>query len=96
MPIELSIQVYRCLLRVCPHDFHQRFAEEMLNVFEDLLRDEAADHSPFGVVPLSCSAYSELIRVAVRLRLREMPLAAAGLSCMISSALFLAFFRAVS
>lgn len=96
MSIELNLRVYRYLLRLCPREFHHRFAEEMLGVFEDALREEVRERGRRRSIVLSCSAYCDLIHVAARLRLRDMPLAAAALSIMVSSALFLALFRAVS
>jgi hypothetical protein len=96
MPIDLSIWVYGRLLYLCPRDFHDRFADEMLEVFEDVLRDEAHHRGYLGLAVLSCSAYCELLQVATLLRLRDAPVTAAGLALAASSALFLGFFRAVS
>ena len=48
--IELSICVYRVLLRSYPTSFRQRFGEEMVHSFADMLADQARRRPYTGVL----------------------------------------------
>jgi len=93
--IRVSCRIYGHLLIFYPGEFRRRFAAEMAQLFEDLLRD-AAQRGPIAIVSLWRSALWELLTVAAPLRLQNAPLIAGALSLVASSILFLAFFRAVS
>jgi hypothetical protein len=94
--LELSSSVYGRLLALCPREFRRRFGAEMMGVFEDLLCDALRQGGLAGLASLSCSAYWDVITVAVLTRLRNTAVIAGGLSLVVSAALFLALFRAVS
>ena len=93
--IRASCRVYGHLLIFYPGDFRRRFAAEMVQLFEELLRD-AAQRGPIAITSLWRSALWELLSVAVPLRLQNAAVIAGGLSLIASSILFLAFFRAVT
>lgn len=93
--IRASCLVYDHLLVFYPSEFRRRFGGEMAQLFEELMCD-AAQRGPIAIVSLWRSALSELLSVAVPLRLQNAAVIAGALSLVASSLLFLAFFRAVS
>lgn len=94
------IGVSRCLyqhLLICyPSELRSRFGTEMADVFEDLLCEAVAERGVSGVLSSWRTALWELLTIAGPRRFNETTLMACALSFVISSALFLAFFRAVS
>jgi hypothetical protein len=94
--IRLSRFVYGYLLIFYPRELRCRFGTEMMDVFEDLMCEAVLQRGPAGMVSLWGSALWELLSVAAPLRLCNTTVIAGALSFVASSALFLAFFRAVS
>jgi len=94
--IRLSCFIYGRLLFFYPREFRDRFGEEMVELFGDLLREAMLRRDAAGAVSLWLSAWWELLTVAVPARLLDSSVVAGILSLIVSSALFLAFFRAVS
>jgi hypothetical protein len=77
-------------------EFRQRFGVEMTQVFADQMWGEWQRHGFVGMVRVGFTAAWEVVSVAAPLQLRNSVVIAAALSLVSSSALFLAFFRAVS
>jgi hypothetical protein len=94
--IRLSRFVYGHLLIFYPRELRCRFGTEMMDVFEDLMCEVVLQRGPAGMVSLWGSALWELLSVAAPLRLCNTTVIAGALSFVASSALFLAFFRAIS
>jgi hypothetical protein len=94
--IRVSCLVYGRLLILSPRELRQKFGAEMVEVFEDLTREAVLQRGLAGMVPLWGSALWEVLSVAVPLRLCDTTVIAGALSLILSSALTLAFFRAVS
>lgn len=94
--IQLSSFIYRHLVIFYPRECRHKFGSEMVEVFEDLLDDAIRRRDASGIVSLWSSALWELLSVAAPLRLENTVVIAGALSLVASSALFLAFFRAVN
>lgn len=94
--VQVSCQIYSRLLIFYPREFRRRFGGEMVQLFGDLLHQALIEHDLRGMVFLWCSAIWELVTVAVPLWLYDGSVVAAALSFVVSAALFLALFRAVS
>jgi hypothetical protein len=94
--IRLSCFVYGRLLIFYPRELRRRFGIEMVEVFEHLTHEVMLQRGPAGMVSLWGSALWELLTVAAPLQLRDTTVIAGALSFVASSALTLAFFRAVS
>jgi hypothetical protein len=90
----LSCLIYRRLLIFYPQEFRSRFAEEMVESFEELRRDALRCRGRVGMLSVWSTASWELFSVALPLRLKSSPVVPALLSFAISSALAWAFFRA--
>ncbi len=93
--IRVSCRLYGHLLIFYPGEFRRRFAAEMTQLFEEMLR-HAAQRGPIAIISLGLSALWELLSVAAPLRLQNASVIAGALSLIASSILFLAFFRAVT
>jgi hypothetical protein len=91
-----SCLLYNVLLFAYPRDFRQRFGSEMLTTFSEQMCSEWKRSGLVGIFQVWRSALWELLSVAVPLQLRSSIVVAMALSCLWSSALFLALFRAVS
>src|SRR5271168_1617503 len=94
--LRISCVAYRLLLGLYPHEFRRRFGEEMMQVFVDQMWAELKRRGVVGVFRVWLTAWWEVMSVAAPLQLRNPVVIAAALSSVISSVLFLAFFRAVS
>jgi hypothetical protein len=88
--------VYEALLIFYPPDVRRRFGAEMAEVFEALMHDAVIEHGLRGTVSLWRSALWELLTVALPLRLASNAVMAGAISLLVSSALFLVLFRAVT
>jgi hypothetical protein len=88
--------LYSVLLFAYPRDFRQRFGSEMAATFSDQIRNEWNQGGVLGVSRVWRGAVWELFSIAVPLQMRSSIVVAAALSFLGSSALSLAFFRAVS
>jgi len=93
--IRASRQAYSGLLILYPGDLRRRFAAEMADVFEDLMREAAARRGPRGIAAIWRSALWELLTVAAPSRLASNTAMAGALSFLASSVLFLVFFQFV-
>ena len=93
--IQLSRFAYSRLLAFYPRDLRSRFEAEMIDVFEQLLRDAVVREGWAGVVALWRSALYELLTVAAPSRLQNTALMAGALSFLVTSTLFFAFFSAL-
>lgn len=92
----LSSLVYRRLLIFYPYEFRSKFGTEMVEVFEEAMRDVVLQRGSAGAVFLWVSALWELISTSAPFWLQDPTLMAGTLSLVASTALFLALFRAVS
>jgi hypothetical protein len=92
----ISCFAYGLLLSVYPSEFRRRFGVEMRQVFADQLNGEGSLRGILGVLSVWRSAGWEILSVAVPLQLCNSTVIAGALSFVLSSALCLAFFRAVS
>lgn len=88
--------IYNTILFAYPRDFRQRFGSEMLSTFSDQLSEEWDQHGVRGALRVWRSATAELFSVAVPLHLRSPTAAAMAVSFLMSLAVFMAIFRAVS
>jgi hypothetical protein len=94
--IRLNRAAYAALLLFYPSDLRHKFATEMADVFEALLRDAIAERGPAGMISSWRSALWELLTVAAPLRLASNAVMAGAVAFLASSALVLFFFRAVT
>ena len=93
--VRASRLLYAGLIVVYPREVRRRFGIEMVDVFEDLMRESAAQRGPRGIFWPWGSVLRELLTVALPLRLASNSVIAGAISFLASSALFLVFFRAV-
>jgi hypothetical protein len=93
--IPLQLFLYRQLLVVYPPDLRARFANDMLEIFEDLLRESHAQRGFSGAISVWANAGRELLTVAIPLRLQNTRWAAAAVSLLVSSFIAWIFFRSV-
>ena len=91
-----SRAVYEALLIFYPRDLRHKFGAEMAEVFEALIRDAVLGHGLAETISLWRSALWELLTVALPLRLASNAVVAGAISFLVSSVLFLVFFRAVT
>ena len=61
--------LYRYLLRLYPVSFRERFADEMVELLRDRLRDARRQRGRKGVVVVWCRTFSGLVVSAVHERL---------------------------
>ena len=94
--VRVSCGVYRLLLFTYPSDFRQRFGNEMVTTFSDLMRDEWKCSGLQGVVRVWRLALAEVFSVAVPLQLRSSSVVATSLAMLSSTALFIAIFYAMT
>ncbi|MFZ0419792.1 MAG: hypothetical protein WAM04_16960 [Candidatus Sulfotelmatobacter sp.] len=94
--VRVSCGLYKMLLFAYPSDFRQRFESEMVTTFSDLLRDEWQHNGLPGAARVWRSAVGEVFSIAVPLQLRSPIVIAASLSLLLSTALFMAVFRAMT
>ncbi|HEX8813940.1 MAG TPA: hypothetical protein VF753_00415 [Terriglobales bacterium] len=94
--ISISGTAYAALLYCYPRDFRQKFATEIADVFESLLRDAITERGLAGMVSSWRFALWELFTVAAPLRLASSPVMAGAIALLASFALVLSFFRAVT
>lgn len=93
LPFQLFL--YRQILLAYPADLRVRFGSDMLEIFEDLLRDSSS-HSGFsGELSVWGDAGRELLTVALPARLQSARWSAAAISFLISSFIAWIFFRSV-
>ena len=88
--------VYEALLIFYPRALRHKFGAEMAEVFEALMRDAVIGHGLAGTIPLWRSVLWELLTVALPMRLASNAVIAGAISLLVSSALFLVLFRAVT
>jgi len=84
------------LLFTYPSDFRLRFESEMITTFSDLICGEWKLNGLPGVARVCRSAVVEVFSVAVPLRLRSPIVIATSLSLLLSIALFMAVFQAMT
>jgi hypothetical protein len=89
-------RLYGVLLFAYPREFRLRFGREMAATFSDQIWDEWNQSGLAGIGRVWRGALWELFSIAMPLRMRSTIVVAATLSFLGSSALSLAFFRAVS
>jgi hypothetical protein len=94
--VRISGIIYRRMLLFYPPELRYKFSEEMQDTFVALLGDAIVERRAADVFGLWRLALSELLTVALPLRLASEPVMAGALSFVASAALFLVFFRAVS
>jgi hypothetical protein len=93
----LSCSAFGILLAVYPREFREQFRDEMMIVFAEQLRAECKSRGIMaGLAGVWRTAGWEAIRVAVPLHLRNPAFAAAVLAILVSSAITLTFFGAVT
>jgi hypothetical protein len=93
--VRASRMLYAGLIVFYPREVRGRFGIEMADVFEDLIRDAAAERGWRGIFWPWGSVLRELLTVALPLRLASNLVMAGAISFLASSVLFLVFFRAV-
>jgi hypothetical protein len=84
------------LLFAYPSDFRLRFGSEMVTTFSDLISGEREHNGIPGVVRVWRFAVGEVFSVAVPLRLRSPIVVATSLSLLLSIALLMAVFHAMT
>ena len=94
--VRVSCGLYKMLLFTYPSDFRLRFETEMVTTFSDLICGEWKHNGLPGVARVWRSAVGEVFSVAVPLRLRSPIVIAASLSMLLSIALFMAVFHAMT
>jgi hypothetical protein len=94
--VRASCGLYKMLLFAYPSDFRLRFGSEMVTTFSDLICDEWEHNGLLGVVRVWRSALGEVFSAAVPLRLRSPIVIATSLSLLLSIALFMAVFHAMT
>jgi hypothetical protein len=94
--VRVSCSIYRMLLFVYPSDFRMRFESEMVTTFSDLICGEWKHSGLPGVARVWRSAVGEVFSVAAPLRLRSPIVIATSLSLLLSIALFMAVFQAMT
>ena len=92
----LQCQIFAWVLICYPQELRERFGEEMVAVFEDLLRDAVSRGDAAAVASLWARTLGELLSVALPSRFQINIVVAGVLSFAFSSGLFLVFFRALS
>jgi hypothetical protein len=93
--VRASRLLYTGLIVLYPREVRHRFGVEMADVFEDLMREAAAQRGLRGIFLPWGSVLRELLTVALPLRLASNSVIAGAISFLAASALFLVFFRAV-
>lgn len=88
--------LYTVVLLAYPRDFRVRFGTEMTFTFSEVVRQQRERNGIRGVLFAWCSALWEVPKVACPLRLQNSMATAFLLSLLVSSALTLSFFAAVS
>jgi hypothetical protein len=94
--VRVSCGLYKMLLFTYPSDFRLRFESEMITTFSDLIYGEWKHNGLPGVARVWGSAVREVFSVAVPLRLRSPMVIATSLSLLLSIALFMAVFHAMT
>ena len=94
--VRVSCGLYKMLLFTYPSDFRLRFESEMVTTFSDLICGEWKYNGLPGVVRVWRSAVGEVFSVAVPLQLRSPIVIATSLSLLLSIALFMAVFHAMT
>jgi hypothetical protein len=94
--VRVSCGLYKMLLFTYPSDFRLRFESEMVATFSDLICDEWKHNGLPGVARVWRFAAGEVFSIAVPLRLRSPIVIAASLSLILSIALFMAVFHAMT
>jgi len=93
--LQLSCAVYEALLSAYPREFRQRFRAEMAETFAEQLSSETQQCGLRGFTRVWRCAIQELFLVALPLQMRSPAAVALALSLVLSSLLFIAFFRAL-
>jgi hypothetical protein len=93
--LQKSSVLYEALLCAYPREFRQRFAAEMTETFAAQLSFETQQQGLRGFARVWNAAIRELFSVALPLQMRSSTALAMALSFVLSSVLFLAFFRAI-
>jgi chemotaxis methyl-accepting protein methylase len=94
--LQMSRLAYSLLLALYPGDLRLRFGAEMIEVFADEISEQWRQRGIPGVLRVWLTAGSEVFSVAIPLQMRNPAVISSALAILISSVLFLAFFRAVS
>jgi hypothetical protein len=63
-PVVIADRIYRLLLRAYPRRFRGKYREEMAMVFRDSCRQTYVDVGPRGLLRVSATAVSDLVRNA--------------------------------
>ena len=90
-----SSLLFEALLSVYPREFRQRFGAEMADTFAQQLSFETQHRGLKGVAHAWNCAIRELFSVALPLQIRSSRAVPLMLSFMLTSVLFIAFFRAI-
>jgi|SRR5690242_16585027 len=94
--LQKSTLLYDALLSAYPREFRLRFADEMAESFAEQLSFEIEQNGLRGFAWVWSSAIKELFSVAFPMQLRSSTVIAAAMSFVLSSVLFIVFFRSVS
>ncbi len=93
--IRASRLAYAVLVLAYPRDLRRTFGEEMIEVFEDVMREAVSRRGRLAIATIWGSALWELLTVAAPSRLASNGTIAGALSFVAASVLFLVFFRFV-
>jgi len=94
--VRVSCGLYKMVLLTYPRDFRLRFGSEMATTFSDQICAEWKHNGLPGVARVWRSAVGEVLSVAVPLRLRSPIVIATSLSLLLSTALFMTVFHAMT
>lgn len=90
-----SSVLFHTLLSAYPREFRQRFGAEMADTFAQQLSFETQERGLRGLARVWNCAIRELFSVALPLQIRNSRVVPLMLSFVLTSVLFIAFFRAI-
>jgi len=94
--LRASCGLYKMLLFTYPSDFRLRFESEMVTTFSDLISGEWEHNGLRGIARVWRSAVGEVFSAAVPLQLQRSIVVATSLAPLLSFALFMAIFYAMT
>src|ERR1700746_183398 len=94
--VQLSCGLYKMLLFAYPRDFRLRFEGEMVTTFSEQICGEWEQNGLAGVARVWRFALAEVFSVAVPLLLQSSIVVATSLALLLSFALFMAVFHAMT
>jgi hypothetical protein len=93
--VQATVWIYGKLLLVYPNELRTRFSTDMVEVFEDFLRDAAEQRGAAGIAEMWRTAFVELATLGLAARLKANVIIAGGLSFVVSSLITWVFLHAV-